>query len=118
LEIFLNTECSKTVHIFAQLNINPCTGFIYAIVPTYEHRYTRKDATNVLHIIKRRKANWTSHVLRKNFHINDVTKKEGGEGGREDEEADVCRYWMGLMKTDDAEIMRKPWFAPWGKLAL
>jgi len=52
----------------------------------------------MLHVIKRRKANWIDHIL----HINCLLKHviEGKIEGREDEKEDVTSYWMTLRKRD------------------
>jgi len=39
-----------------------------------------KEERNILHTIKRRKANWIGHILRRNCHLIYVT--EGKIGGR------------------------------------
>jgi hypothetical protein len=46
-----------------------------------------KENRNVLHIIKRKKANWIGHILRGNWLLKHVI--EGKIKGRKDEEEDV-----------------------------
>jgi hypothetical protein len=50
-----------------------------------------KEERNIEHTIKRRKANWIGHILRRNCLIKHVT--EGTlEKGREDMKEDVSSY--------------------------
>ena len=99
-----NKECSKTPQIFASLNTYPCTAFVCAMVPTYEHRHKGKEETDVLHLIKRRKAKRTGHIF--------ILKRYQKKKRRDDKEALVSRYWMALRKTDGTGILRrKPWLA-------
>jgi hypothetical protein len=42
--------------------------------------YRVKEERNILHTIKRRKANWIGHILRRNCFLNHVI--EGKIGGR------------------------------------
>jgi hypothetical protein len=53
---------------------------------------------NILHTIKRRKANWIGHILRSNCGLTHVIERYKGQ---EDEEEDVSSYWMTLKKRDD-----------------
>jgi hypothetical protein len=58
-----------------------------------------KEKRNILPKIKRRKANWIGHILRRNCLLKHVV---GGRiEVREDEEEDVSSYWMTLMKRED-----------------
>jgi hypothetical protein len=53
---------------------------------------------NIIHTIKRRKANWIGHILRRNCLLIHVIERYKG---REDEEEDVSSYCMTLKKRDD-----------------
>jgi len=50
--------------------------------------------------VKRRKANWIGHMLRRNCLLKNVIegKIEGRIGVTEDEEEDVLSYWKALRK--------------------
>jgi hypothetical protein len=37
-------------------------------------KYYVKEERNILHTVKRRKANWIGHILRRNWILNDVIK--------------------------------------------
>jgi hypothetical protein len=53
-----------------------------------------KEERNIVHTIKRRKANWIGHILRRNC-------LEGKIEVTEDEEEGVSSYWTTLRKRDD-----------------
>ena len=58
-----------------------------------------KEERNVIHAVKRRKATWTGHILRRNCRLNHVIegKIEGiGRQGRY-----VSGYWLTLRKRED-----------------
>jgi hypothetical protein len=61
-----------------------------------------KEERNILHTIKRRKANWIGHILPRNCPLKHVI--EGKLKGRiemtEDEGEDVSSYWMTLRKRE------------------
>jgi hypothetical protein len=59
-----------------------------------------KEKRNILHTIKRRKANWIGHILRRNCLLKHVIegKLEGRIKRWEDEGEDVSSYWMTLRK--------------------
>ena len=62
---------------------------------------------NILHEIRKRKANWIGHILRRNCLLQRVTegKIQGGiEVTQEDKEEDVRSYWMTLRKGEDTLI--------------
>jgi hypothetical protein len=59
-----------------------------------------KEERNILHEIRKRKANWIGHILRGNCFLKKKLLKEGYKG--QDEEEDVSRYWMTLRKGEDA----------------
>jgi hypothetical protein len=61
--------------------------------------YRVKEERNIVHTIKRRKANWIGHIVRRNCLLKHVI--EGKLEGREDEGEDVSSYWMTLRKGDD-----------------
>ena len=54
----------------------------------------------VLRTIKRMKANWIGHILRRNCHIKYVIegKVEGRIEVTKDEEEEASRYWIILRK--------------------
>jgi hypothetical protein len=62
-----------------------------------------KEERNTVHTIKRRKANWIGHILRRNCLLKHVIegKLEGRIEMREDEEEDVSSYWMTLRKREN-----------------
>jgi hypothetical protein len=62
-----------------------------------------KEERNIVHTIKRRKANWIGHILRRNCLLKHVIegKLVGRLERREDEGEDVRSYWMTLMKRED-----------------
>jgi len=65
-----------------------------------------REQRNILHEIRKRKANWISHILRRNCLLQRVI--EGKIQGRievtEDKEEDVGNYWMTLRKGKDTLI--------------
>jgi hypothetical protein len=67
-----------------------------------------KEERNIVHTIKRRKANWIGHILRRNCLLKHVIegKLEGRieMTGRRGE--DVSSYWMNLRKREVLEIER------------
>ena len=55
---------------------------------------------NILHEIRKRKAKWFGHILRRNFLLQQVI--EGKMKGQiEDEEEGVRSYWMTLRTGED-----------------
>jgi hypothetical protein len=61
--------------------------------------HTVKEKKNIVGAIKRRKHNWTGHILRRNRLLNHVTE---GKIQRDDEEKDVNSYnWKTLTKRQD-----------------
>jgi hypothetical protein len=62
-----------------------------------------KEERNILHTIKRRKANWIGNILRRNCLLKHVIegKLEGKIQMRDDEGEDVSSYWMTLRKRKD-----------------
>jgi len=82
---------------------------------------TVKEQRNILHEIRKRKANRIDHILCRNWLLQRVI--EGKVRKRwewqEDEEEDVGSYWMTLRKEEDNLIWRrKLWIALCGELAL
>jgi hypothetical protein len=76
---------------------------------------------NILHEIRKRKANWIGHI----WHINCLLQRviegkiQGGWKWQEDKEEDVGSYWMTLRKGEDTLIWkRKLWIALCGEVAL
>jgi hypothetical protein len=65
-----------------------------------------KEQRNILHEIRKRKANWIGHILRRNYFLQRVTEGniQGGKKLQEDKEEDVGSYWMTLMKGEDTLI--------------
>ena len=63
----------------------------------------------ILHEIRKRKANWIGHILRRNCLLQRVIEErlKGGKKWQEDEEVDVGSYWMTLKKEEDTHIWRR-----------
>jgi hypothetical protein len=57
-----------------------------------------KEERNILHTIKRRKANWIGHILRRNCLLKHVIDER--QKGRDNEEEGVSSYWMTLRKRE------------------
>ena len=59
-----------------------------------------KEKRNILHEIRKRKANWIGHILHRNCLLQRVIERKikAGIEGHEDEEEDVGSYWMTLRK--------------------
>ena len=57
------------------------------------------EQRNILHEIRKWKANWIGHILRRNCLLKQV--KEGRWKWQEDEEEDVRSYWMILRTGED-----------------
>jgi len=57
----------------------------------------------ILHEIRKRKANWIGHILRRNCRLKQVTEGKIRERWKlqEDEEEDVRSYWMTLRTGED-----------------
>ena len=47
-----------------------------------------KEERNIIHTVKRRKADWIGHVLRKNCVLKHYSRKDGEE--------EIIGYWMTL----------------------
>ena len=64
------------------------------------------EQRNILHEIRKRKANWIGHILRRNCLLKQVIegKKRGRWKWQEDEEEDVRSYWMTLRTREDILI--------------
>ena len=67
-----------------------------------------KEERNILQTIKRRKANWIGHILRRNCLVQHVI--EGKIWGKDTSdgkvgEEDVSSYWMTLRKRQDTETV-------------
>jgi len=67
---------------------------------------TVKEQRNILHEIRKRKANWIGHILHRNCLLQQVIegKIKGGYKLQDDEEEDVGSYWMTLRKGEDTHI--------------
>ena len=75
-----------------------------------------KEQRNILHEIRKRKANWIGHILRRNCLLQralegkiqggiEVTGRQGRRRRRqEDKEEGVGSYWMTLRKGEDTLI--------------
>ena len=79
------------------------------------------EQRNILHEIRKRKANWIGHILRRNCLLKQVIK--GNIRGRwkwqEDEEEDVRSYWITLRTGEDILIWRRRlWIALCGGIVL
>jgi hypothetical protein len=79
-----------------------------------------KEERNILHTIKRMKANWIGHILRRNCLLKHVIewKIEEGYTWREDEEEDISSYWMTLRKREDTGNWKRThrWYSVWKSL--
>jgi len=64
------------------------------------------EQRNILHEIRKRKANWIGHILRGNCLLKQVIegKIKGEMKWQEDEEEDVGSYWMALRTGEDTLI--------------
>ena len=65
-----------------------------------------KEQRNILHEIRKRKANWIGHILRRNCLLQRVIegKIQGGIEVTGRQEEDVRSYWMTLRKGEDTLI--------------
>jgi hypothetical protein len=79
-----------------------------------------KDERNILHTIKRRKANWIGHILRRNCLLKNVTEGKldvrKGRGGRRHKQLlndlnEMRRYW----KLKEDELDRTQWRTRFGR---
>jgi hypothetical protein len=59
-----------------------------------------KEQRNILHEIRKRKANWIGHILHRNCLLQQVIEGKI----QEDEEEDVGSYWMTLRNGEDTLI--------------
>jgi hypothetical protein len=55
-----------------------------------------REKRNILHTVKRRKANSIVHILSRNYLL-----KHTMEGNRENEEEDMRSYWINVKKRED-----------------
>ena len=64
--------------------------------------YTESRRRGIL-LLKRRKANWVSHIMRGKYLLKHITggKIAGRIKRREDEEEGINSYWITLRKRDD-----------------
>ena len=78
------------------------------------------EQRNILHAIRKRKANWIGHSLRINCLLNQVIEgKIKGEKWREYKEEKVRSYWMTLRTEEDTLIWRrKLWITIFGGIVL
>jgi len=68
-----------------------------------------KEQRNILHEIRKWKANWFGHILRRNCLLQRVIEEEikGGIEVTGREEENVGSYWMTLRKGEDTLIGRR-----------
>ena len=64
------------------------------------------EQRNILHKIRKRRANWIGHILRRNCLLKQVIegKIKGEMEVPDDEEEDVRSYWMTLSTGEDILI--------------
>ena len=64
------------------------------------------EKRNILHEIRKRKANWIGHILRRNCLLKQVIegKIKGEMEVARDEEEDIRSYWMTLTTGEDTLI--------------
>jgi len=64
------------------------------------------EQRNILHEIRKRKANWIGHILRRNCLLKQVIegKIKGEMEVARNEEEDVRSYWMTLRTGEDTVI--------------
>jgi hypothetical protein len=80
-----------------------------------------KEQSNILHEIRKRKANWIGHILRRNCLLQRVIegKIKGGRKVTGRQGRRLRSYWMTLSKEEDSlNLRRKLWIALCGELAL
>ena len=67
------------------------------------------EQRNILHEIRKRKANWIGHILRRNCLLQQVIegKIKGQIKWQEDEEEGVRSYWMTLRTGEDTVNWRR-----------
>ena len=73
------------------------------IMRTYDSSFRNcimrvKEQRYILHEIRKRKANWIGHILRRNCILQRVIEGKIQGGDRSDKEEDVGSYWMTLRK--------------------
>jgi len=76
-------------------------------VPHKEEVFLRvNEQRNILHEIRKRKANWIGHILRRNCLLKQVIegKIKGEMEVAKNEEEDVRSYWMNLRTGEDTLI--------------
>jgi hypothetical protein len=75
------------------------------MVKKYEEVLPRvKKERNILHTTKRRQANWTGHILRRNCHSKHITERKKG---REEKEEGVSSYYTSLRKREETGICNR-----------
>ena len=75
------------------------------------------EQRNILHEIRKRKANWIGHILRRNCLLKQVIERK--IKWQVDEEEDVRSYWMTLRTGEDILIWRgRLWIALCGGIVL
>ena len=116
------------IHIFSLVWVLKCgAGEVWrrSVGPiTWEMKkcYLRvNEQRNILHEIRKRKANWIGHFLRRKCLLKQVIegKITGKWKWQEDEEEDVRSYWMTLRTGEDILIWRRRlWIALCGGIVL
>jgi len=61
----------------------------------------------ILHTIKRTKATWIGHMLRRNCLLKHVIEGKIGQKWREEDREDVRRYWMTSRNGEDTGKWRR-----------
>jgi hypothetical protein len=64
-----------------------------------------KEDRNILHTIKRRKANWIGLILQRNYLLKNVTEERWNR--RDEEEVDTIKQWITLKKREELEVERR-----------
>ena len=59
------------------------------------------EQRNIIHEIRKRKANWIGHILRRNCLLQQVIEGKTKEQIQEDEEEGIRSYWMILRTGED-----------------
>jgi len=103
VELYLHSYSALALRVQVKLYVCVCA---YVCMYIYHVRNEEvllrvKEQRNILHEIRKRKANWIGHILRRNCLLQRVIE---GKKRQEGEEEDVGRYWMTLRKGEDTLI--------------
>jgi hypothetical protein len=82
-----------------------------------------KEERNIIHTIKRRKANWIGHILRRNCLLKHITEGKiegrvevtGRLGRRRKQLLDDLKKKRGYWKLKEEALDRTPWRTHFGK---